>query len=330
MLKKRHLHIFLSLTSLFMLMLMVSSVQSDVPQLVLNLRTDKTSYHYRQMVSIYGNVTFDGSLVEEGLVAIQLENPANNTLALRTVPANETPSDNWTVEITSFLSTDAGGNPKTIFNRNSFAYFRADMRNNNIFSNRTVLFTITLCDSDSTPFQIHWLTTTINPGQTHEVLVALYIDDWVSTGNATAYASVCTDWPKNGGYPYAPGRRVNFGIVTTSVTPYQPPEVGNSSYRADIRLPPGAQLGTYSITVSAYYKGNKDAFNFRTFTRQYELLGDIVYNRKINIYDIVKATIAYNSQGGDPLWNPEADLNPNGKIDIFDIVIVTAKYGTEY
>lgn len=304
-------------------------VAASLP-LVVNVRTEKSTYHYRQMVTVYGNVTLEGDLVEDGLVAIQILNPNNVTLALRTVPANTTPSENWTVEITSFTSTDAGGNPKTQFNRNSFAYFKTRIKNNDLFLEKTVLLTITLCDIDSTPIKFHWLISAINPGATHEELVGLWIEDWVSFGNATAYASICTDWPKDEGYPYAPEKNTVFSIVTTQNQPSQTPINGYASYQAAFRLPPQAPLGTYTIRVSAYYRGYKDAYNIGLFYRQYELLGDIVYDRKIDIFDVVKASIAYGSQGGEPKWDPEADLDPNGSIDIFDVVIVTSKYGTTY
>jgi len=317
-------------TILLLAITLKSSTVLGIPQLVVNVRTDKLVYHYRQMVTIYGNVTYDGDLVEDGLVAIQVLNPSNITLALRTVPADTTPSESWDVEIISLMTADAGGNPKTIFNRNAFAFFKATLRNNNPFLGKTVLFTITLCDSDSTPFHLHWLVTTINPGATHEELVGLWIDDWVSFGNATAYASVCTDWPKNGGYPYAPEKNVAFGIVTTQSSPSQPPAIGSASYQASFRLPPQAPLGTYTVRVSAYYRGNKDALNIGVFYRQYELLGDTIFDRKIDIFDVVKVSIAYGSQGGEPSWDPESDLDPDGEIDIFDVVIVTSIYGTTY
>ena len=304
---------------------------SGFPQLVVNLRTDKSTYHYRQMVTIYGNVTYGGALVEDGLVAIQVLNPANTTLALRTVYASTLPSESWTVEITSFLTVaGGGGTPKTIFNRNGWIYLQTSIKNNHPFSDKTILFTITLCDSDSTPFKFHWVITTINAGATHQELVGLWIDDWVSFGNATAYASVSTTWPKNGGYPYSPEKNATFGIVTTQSSPSQPPAVGSASYRASFRLPPGASLGTYTVRVSAYYRGFTDALNIGLFYRQYELPGDIMYDRKIDIFDVVRVSFAYNSQGGDLLWDPESDLDADGEIDIYDIVIVTSKYGTTY
>lgn len=305
--------------------------------LAVTVTSEKSTYHYRQLVNIYGNVTFEDSLVEEGLVALQLQNPYSTTLAVRTVPANMTPSQSWTVEITSFLSTDSNGDPKNTFKKKTFAYFKTSIKNNNMLGSQTVLLAITLCDIDSTPFQIHWLKMSINPGANHTELVGLYIDEWVSTGTATAYANVHTDFPSNGGYPYSPEKSATFTITSTSgsasasTSPtLQPRQNSYNSYEATIRLPPQAPLGNYTITASAYYKGFKDAFDTATFNREYEMLGDIIFDRSIDIYDVVVVVSAYGSRGGNPKWNPEADLEANGEIDIYDVVIVTGKYGTTY
>jgi hypothetical protein len=322
------------LAPLFLLVLIATikevSIVSSFSPLVINVRTNQTVYHYRQLVTVFGNLTLDDNLVASGLVAIQVLNPSNTTKLLRTVPANITPSNNWMVEITSFAAVDAGGNPMTVYNRNGWAYFETQIRNNNPFLDKDVLLAITLCDSDATYFHFHWMITTINSGATHEELVGIWIEDWVSFGNATAYASIYNDWPKDGGYPYAPEKNVTFGIVTTDSSPIPQPSIGYTSYKASFRLPPEAKLGTYTIKVSAYSGGIQGSYNIGLFYRQYELLGDIIYNRKIDIFDVVKASIAYGSQGGEPEWDPEADLDPNGSINIFDVVTVTSQYGTTY
>jgi hypothetical protein len=316
-----------------MILLLVFSIMlSPVSSLfiIVTLRTDKTAYHYRELVTVYGNVTNNGNLVTDGLVAIQILDPVNVTKLLRTVPANTTPTETWPVEILSFEPVDAGGDPKTIFNRNGWAYFRTRFRSNEIFINREVLLAITLCDSDETYIHFYWMTTIINPGATHEDLVGLWIDDWVSFGQAMAYASLHSDWPSQGGYPYSPGKNTSFSIVNTDNSPEPPPSVGTASYKMSFRLPPDAKLGTFTVRVSTYSGGDKDTNNRGVFYRQYELLGDIVFDGKIDIFDVVKVSTAYGSQGGEPNWEPEADLDPDGEISIFDVVIVTTNYGTSY
>jgi len=300
-------------------------------------------------VNIYGNVTFEGELVEEGLVGLQLQDPNNRTVALRTVPANRTPSQSWSIEITSVLPTDYEGNPQNSFVKGNDGWFKISLKNNDPFGSKNILLVITLCDFDSTPFRIHWVEKILAGGETLTEMVRLSISaydggDWVSTGNATVYANVFTDWPVNGGYPYSPEKSAVFTITSTSgaiststISASQAMEDNYHSYEVSIRLPPQAPLGIYTITASAYYQGFNDAFNTVVFSREYEMLGDILYNRKIDIYDIVVAATAYGTQGGSTLWNPEADLTSknkpeeaDGKVDLYDVVYVTGKYGTTY
>lgn len=329
------------LLALINMVIVTPTVFSQSP-LEVTVTTEKSAYHYRQLVNIYGNVTYDDELVQDGLVTIQLQDPNNNTLALRTVPANTTPVEDWTVEITSFLPTDSEGNPQDTFNKGSNAWFKTTVHNNDPFQSRTVLLIIVLCDVDSTPFKIHSLLTDINPEATVTEMVRLSLSaydggSWVSTGSATAYANVLTDWPSNGGYPYSPEKSTTFTITSGSGTTsastsstLQANESSYNSYHTSIRLPPNVDLGAYKITVSAYYSGFKNAFNIAIFNREYEIRGDILLDREINIFDIVIIASAYDTQGGDPKWDPEADLEPNGKVDIFDIVLVAGVYGTTY
>lgn len=153
-----------------------------------------------------------------------------------------------------------------------------------------------------------------------------------------------TDWPLNDGYPYSPEKSANFTITsgsglsslsTNSALPTS--DNGHNSYEAAIRLPPRTPLGTCTIIASAYYNGHKDALDTTTFDREYEMLGDIVFNRKIDIFDVVILAAAYGTQGGDILWNPEADISSastfehaDGKVNIYDVVLVSGRYGTEY
>jgi hypothetical protein len=58
-------------------------------------------------------------------------------------------------------------------------------------------------------------------------------------------------------------------------------------------------------------------------------LGDINCDGRVDLYDIVLAAAAYDSQLGDPNWNPTADIAPMwGHIDIFDLVTIASLFGT--
>jgi len=61
-----------------------------------------------------------------------------------------------------------------------------------------------------------------------------------------------------------------------------------------------------------------------------KLLGDVVFDRIIDISDVVSVTSIYRSKEGEPDWDPEMDLIIDGVIDIADVVTVTSIYRTTY
>jgi hypothetical protein len=296
--------------------------------LEVTIATDKSTYQFREIVNIYGNVTYEGGPVEKGLVAISIRYPNGTIISLRTVPAKSLPSTNWNVEIKSFISCDQSGNPKKDFKRDSFAYFYMIAKNNIPF-NYTVLLTISVYDADQTPIGTLWQGPVSVPGNS-EIgwLIGFLIPISASTGTGKAYANVYTDWPENGGYPYCPEWNTTFNIERQTSIPNIPST--NNTYQASFRLPPSVPRGTYLINVSAWYYGWK-AFQYANFTVDYRLLGDVAEPwGSIDIYDVVMITSIYGAKSGEPNWNPELDLNPDGKIDIYDVVIVTSQYGKKY
>jgi outer membrane protein assembly factor BamB len=59
-------------------------------------------------------------------------------------------------------------------------------------------------------------------------------------------------------------------------------------------------------------------------------LVDIDANGEINIVDITRAALAYNSRPGDPNWNSDADINKDNIINIIDITLIAKEFGKIY
>ena len=58
--------------------------------------------------------------------------------------------------------------------------------------------------------------------------------------------------------------------------------------------------------------------------------GDVNFDDKVDIYDIVLMASIYGSKEGDLNWNPDVDLAPLwGKIDIYDLVTCAYHYGEQ-
>jgi len=56
--------------------------------------------------------------------------------------------------------------------------------------------------------------------------------------------------------------------------------------------------------------------------------GDINYDGRVDLYDIVVVATAYGARPGDPGWNPDADVAPPwGTINLYDAVTILYHYG---
>ncbi|MEM2522839.1 MAG: hypothetical protein QXW82_06800 [Candidatus Bathyarchaeia archaeon] len=325
----------INVSSIIMIMLLISlsliplfiAKTNAYPQLWVNVATNKFYYTYRDVVHIYGNVTYSGNLVNEGLVAIQVRNPNSNMIITRTVPAQRVPSTSWEIEIISFYPCDMNGKPKDTFGKPGTVYFNVTVKNN-VYYSREILITITVCDFDYTTIGIAALQTTIPARGAVSYLTDIYIDPWVSTGTGIAYASVWSNWLHMLGIPYCPEKTTNFNIGK-AITPSPIPTTNISSYHAAFRLNPLEPIGDYEIRVCAFHAG-LTAIGAGGFTMPFQLLGDVIYDRHIDILDVVTVTAAYDSESGSPYWNPQADVELNGKIDICDVTKVTSQYDKNY
>jgi PKD repeat protein len=252
--------ITVSLVLLIGLALMTGRSFSQIQPLKATVATDSSNYLLRDPVNIYGNVTYNDQPVQEGLVAVQVDDPVKK-LSIRTIPAKSIPSENWSVTVVSILPCDSSGNPKTSFKRGSWAYFIITVRNNQI-TPRPVLTTLNIYDNSSIPIRLFYLQQTMQPQTTESFMATVWIDEWATTGTAVAYANVYDDWPRSGGYPYSPEKQATFEITKIDESAYgqsslQSIEEVTSTYQTMLRLSPDTPLGSYLIFVTASYRGYK-------------------------------------------------------------------------
>jgi hypothetical protein len=305
------------------------------PPLEVTVATDKGFYAFGNLVKVFGNITYENETVTEGLVGIQIDNPEPSfgQLLMRTVPLGNLSSQQFLVRITSLTPCDLFGNPKQNFTLGQKAYFKVQVKNNDVAEN-DVLVTITVFDSTLVPLEVAKINSAIGAGETETLTAEVYIDQWASTGNAPVYANAYTDWPENDGRPYCPEKMANFTIKKLGEEPPNNPipeqPVRNGSYQIEFHIPP-EPLPTpyparYNITSSAWYKGWQASSTTKFRVRA---LGDVDGDGDVDIYDIVTICLAYDSEEGDPNWVPEADIaEPYGKIDIYDVVTACNNYGS--
>ena len=91
--------------------------------LQITVETDKPSYQLRERVEISGNVTYNDSLVNQGLAGIQVKSPLG-TMLTRTKLLGPINSQNFKIEIQLVTLCDQDGNPQQTVLRGENAFFR--------------------------------------------------------------------------------------------------------------------------------------------------------------------------------------------------------------
>ena len=315
----------LSISPLFLIFIIILSTISHVhASSIVNVTvtTDKQAYYSGETVRIYGNLTFNETLVTDGLVGIQVQNPEDSLLIIRTVNTGTNPSTTPYVGVRSVIPCDSSGSPKESFKRGTLAYFKITVTNYDI-EPREALMTINIYNSNNIPFGSASIKTTLDGQTTPTFIISIPIPADATTGNATAYANAYTDWPRLEGTPYCPEKSSPFQIIngesSQTTTGTATLEV-NGNYNTTFKLAPGARAGNYTIYVSSRYFG-EETFNNTTFKAI--LLGDFDGDGDIDISDIRYFSKVYM---GKLPFDPKCDFDQDGDIDIDDIRFFAKAY----
>lgn len=92
----------------------------------------------------------------------------------------------------------------------------------------------------------------------------------------------------------------------------------------------GFAKGNYTINAYSWPVPGETDISDNNFTDGWVVVtipGDFNGDYYVEIFDIVKICIAYNTKQGDPLYKPVLDIDDDGDIDIFDVVIACVHYG---
>jgi len=305
--------------------------RSQTHTLELTAATDKEVYSFGSSIQIWGNLTFDGLPVEDGLVGLQVNDPLGYLLAVRTLNTGTVPSGNWQVEILNVSSADGNGNPKENFKIGTTLYIQIILRNN-LQSALNIWVTATVLDSEKVPVGVPRVEGTIPPG-TSKLTLSLPLSQGVALGEATIYANAHTAQPKNGGTPYCPEKTAHFYIISASSTStYQASEEGQATtstlgtYNFTFTLPKNyIRVGNYTINATSQYQ----IIYFANATTKFQVIlaGDVNNDKTVDIFDCVIVALAYGSTPNDENWNEDADINDDNIVDIFDMVIVALDFG---
>ncbi len=290
------------------------------------------------LISVLGNLTQNGVPVADALVAIEVDNPHNMTL-MRTVTTGGTPTGPWPAENLQFFTCDSGGYPKSSFNRGASFGLKVTVRNN-LANKQHVNVTITLFYSNMMPFFVYDL---YNEDMDPEATVTTYvygpqIPFNALVGQAFAYASTLSGWPKNGGRALCPENSTSFSIASGgggAGATQVPEEFGTLSLPGEFNMTFrtngfGGLTGNYVATAASLYHlsyaSTQEEFNVY-------LIGDNNGDGKVRVDDILYEAQHFGLNGPpyknppDPGWDPVCDWNGDGKIRVDDILICAQAYG---
>jgi len=298
----------------------------------LTITPSKNQYYIGENVLLMGTLTLNQQPVQDALVALQIDNPKGEALTFRTLNTGVDPNQTFTAEILEVYPCDSSGTPKYYFQPGQYAGFKV-IAKNNMAGSIHVIITISLYYSNAVPFDTFILFNgTIGGQKTKSVMTwPRPIPEYAVSGNATIYANIYTDIPRDNGYALAPEKSNSF-IISTSSTPSPSSSTGNGNFNLTYPLKSLKwYIGNYTVYGFVFYYPNiaSTQANFHV-----DLLGDLHRDGKIDMRDVAIVAKAFNTQPGDPNWNPNADLTgpegvPDGKVDMRDVAVVAKAFGTE-
>ena len=324
--------ILLVVLILFAFAVNISQVKSQ--SLNVTVQADRTQY--MELVSIAGNVTYQGELVQNGLIGIQVENhpldtPQVTTIVIRTLPLNPNQSFPFSIEIVCLIPVDENGDPKPSANRGNYIWFNMTVKNKGL-STREVYLCITILDRRLIPLGVEMATIMMPGGATNTFMPRVYIPRWATVGTAYICGNVYDSWPKDGGRPLCPEKVSNFNIEQPSSTsPNQPAQ--NGTYETHFRLRPDMAWGTCRVYALAWSGG---CTGFSTANFEYWLPGDFDKDCDVDVYDAVGLLQRYGSKEGNPLYGeiydiamPPTPAHADGEIGLYDAVLMLTNYGVK-
>lgn len=308
-----------------------SSLVYASPNVDLTVATDKTVYRLKEPIHIYGNLTWDnGTLIKNGLVGLEVDDPSGEHIAARTLTTGTTPMESWlAVEVTNVVPCNESGYPVTEFKKGTMAYFNVSLRNNDI-EVRHVL--VTICVYDGSQFCVGAVgpfNGMIKENSTFGVIGCMPIPEMASVGNAVVYANAYSEWPKIDGKPYCPEKSNTFKIVDGVGGSSNPPlpQTFEGNYNTTFKLSSLALIGNYTVHVTAIYQGYPVA-NITTF--KVTVPGDANGDGRVDGMDLGLVGMAWLSKIGDPNYDKRCDFNEDGTVDGMDLGILGSYWGYPY
>jgi hypothetical protein len=288
-------------------------------------------------ISTPGNLTQNDSPVTDALVALEVDDPHHNPFLMRTLTTGGTPAGPWQVELLQFITCSSAGNPQSDFRRGQYGGLGLKITViNNGATPQHVNVTVTLFYSNMVPFGIYdIINEDMSPGANETTYAyPLPIPDSALLGQAFAYASTLSAWPKNYGRALSPENFTSFNIVSggggggASYAPEEfqtlsSPGEFNTTFRTNGY---GGITGNYTVTATSFYELSYTSTQ-KTFNVY--LAGDVNGDGKVRVDDVLYEAQHFGTNEGDPGWDPRCDWNGDRKVRVDDVLIVAQAFGKQ-
>lgn len=288
------------------------------PTLSITVTTDKQGYYPGDTVQIDGELTQNQVPVPDGLVGLEVRDPINNLIIMRTLSTGVPPPYVPYVVVYSVTPCDGAGNPLTSFQRGTLAYFKLYVKNWDV-EPREALMTFNTYDNKNVPFGTASIKVTLNPQSAAYPIISIPIATDAALGTATVYANAYTDWPRLLGTPHCEEVSATFEITGGSFSTTQPTiSAVNGTFNTAYVVSSSSTPGTNTMYVASNYEGENA---FANITFKVYIQGDLDRDGDIDYRDLGKFR-TYYVYG----YNPDADFNRDGVIDFLDLFIFRKNY----
>jgi len=308
----------------FLVIALVTTPSCKASTLSLEATTNKEFFNLGEPVRVLGNLTKNGLPVTDGLIGLQVDDPNNTTMVMRTLKAG-TFSGEELIKIVDFYPSNSIGQRRSSFQAGTWGYF-----NVTIYNNATISLNVALQVNvfDSVNFTLGLSTGWSGPvvaKTTLKYYPSIYIPSGASTGNATAFATAFTGNPRNGGTPYCLEKSAAFSIQGGASNPGVsiPPTNIIGAYNTTFRLPTDRKSGDYLLFANSLY-GGEAASRITGFS--IKLPGDANGDGFVDVSDFAILAASWFKSLGQTGYDARADFTGNGFVDVSDFSILAGNW----
>jgi len=272
----------------------------------------------------------------DGLVGVQIQDPNDDTIVIRTLATGTTIPDTIPATISqaylcnsneqqiSSISMPSATNP--VIPEIYFTVY------NNLAIAQSMIVTLNVYDSNGIPISATSQTMNNVPAYTtQEGTLDFYIPSWAHYGTAYACVGVFSAMPSQGGYPL--GKESDFQFTITGGTAFQGYQTTMQSlngsptnyFSMSFRLPQYTDLtlGTYTAYSSTNYQGITGS---RVTAFGVAELADVNGDGVVNFNDITAFVGLYINYFTNHVYSPQIDFIHNGSVINFNDVALFVGY----